>query len=117
MEIRTTMLKGVIVHSTGNHQQPSLRKKSISYFMPNSPPHWVSGAGNPTKSTAVNDFVKEIKKFEVRGEDRDGQAKRPLRPIEFRKTIELFRAEDDYNHKWKYRMMCLLEISFDWAHR
>jgi hypothetical protein len=37
-------------------------KKSISYFMPNRLPRWVNGAGNPTKSTAVNDFVKEIKK-------------------------------------------------------
>jgi hypothetical protein len=54
----------------------------------------------------INSRVCE-KIHEVRGKSRDSQAKRPLRPMEFRKTIELFRAEDDFNHKWKYHMMCL----------
>jgi hypothetical protein len=43
-------------------------KRSISYFMPNRIPSWdqMSQNGNPTKSTDINDFIKLVKKLEVR---------------------------------------------------
>jgi len=44
-------------------------KKAISYFMPRQNMQWDDFAhrGNPTKSTAVNKVIAEIKKHEVRG--------------------------------------------------
>ena len=44
-------------------------KKSLSYYMPYRNVPWTNdGRGNPTRSTDVNDLIKEMKKFEVRGE-------------------------------------------------
>ena len=65
-------------------------KKALSFFMPNKAAAWCNGQGNPTKSSLVNDMIKEVKKFEVRGEGSPSNAKRPLREAEFRKTLELF---------------------------
>ena len=81
-------------------------KKALSKFMPHRTANWVNNQGNPTKSDIVNDMIKQVKKFEVRGEGAPSNAKRALKQVEFRKTITLFRAEDnDWNHKWRYPMM------------
>ena len=82
-------------------------KKAISYYMPNRIPSQCNGQGNPTKSAEVNDLIKEIKKFEVRGEGCDPNAKRPLREAEFRKSLELLKALESFEHKYKYPTMCL----------
>ena len=82
-------------------------KKALSYFMPYRNAAWVQGRGNPTKSQAVNDMIKEVKKFEVRGEGAPSNAKRPLRQSEFRKTLDLFRAQPDWNCQMRYPMMAL----------
>jgi hypothetical protein len=68
---------------------------------------WVQGKGNPTKSQAVNDMIEQVKKFEVRGQGSPSNAKRPLRQNEFIKTLELFRQQDNWNHRRKYPMMAL----------
>ena len=83
-------------------------KKALSKFMPNRTANWVNGQGNPTKSSLVNDMIKQVKKFEVRGEGAPSNAKRPLKQIEFRKTLSLFRADgNDWNHQFRYPMMAL----------
>ena len=82
-------------------------KKAISRYMPHRLANWVNGQGNPTKSSLVNDMIKQVKKFEVRGEGAPSNAKRPLKQVEFRKTITLFRACNDWVHQWRYPMMAL----------
>lgn len=82
-------------------------KKAISFYMPNRIATWCNGQGNPTKSAEVNDLIKEMKKFEVRGEGKDSNAKRPLRENEFRKTLELLKSQDTFDHRYKYPTMCL----------
>ena len=82
-------------------------KKALSFFMPNKAAAWCNGQGNPTKSSLVNDMIKEVKKFEVRGEGSPSNAKRPLREAEFRKTLELFREQSDWKHQYRFPMMAL----------
>ena len=83
-------------------------KKALSKFMPHRTANWVNGQGNPTKSDLVNDMIKQVKKFEVRGEGAPSNAKRPLTQAEFRQTMKLFRAPgNDWNHQWRYPMMSL----------
>ena len=86
-------------------------KKALSRYMPYRTANWVNGQGNPTKSDIVNDMIKEVKKFEVRGEGAPSNAKRPLKQSEFRKTLSLFRAQGDWNHRWRYPMMCLWQFN------
>lgn len=65
----------------------------------------VNGQGNPTKSTVVKELIKEVKKFEVRGEGAGGNAKCPRKQIEFLKTLELLRHHNDFNRRYKNPMM------------
>ena len=85
----------------------AMAKKALSFFMVYKSVPWCNGQGNPTRSGVVNDVLKEVRKFEVRGEGADSNAKRPLRQIEFRKTMELFKRRPDFNHHYKYPMMGL----------
>ena len=82
-------------------------KKALSKYMPHRTANWINGQGNPTKSALVNDMIKQVKKFEVRGEGAPSNAKRPLKQVEFRKTITLFRECNDWVHQWRYPMMAL----------
>ena len=84
-------------------------KKAVSFFMPNKSMQWYDGRGNPTRSATVNDLMKEVKRFEVRGEGADSQAKRPLRQIEFRKTLELLKRHGDHDHRYKYPLIALYQ--------
>ena len=43
-------------------------KKAISFFMPYRLTPWVDGSGNPTRSAIVNNLLREVRQFEVRGE-------------------------------------------------
>ena len=58
-------------------------KKALSFFMPQHGPSWCNGQGNPTKHKLIADFVKEVKKFKVRGEGAKSQAKLPINQEEF----------------------------------
>ena len=77
-------------------------KKGLSYYMPHRTVPYVNGVGNPTRSAEVNDIINEIKKFEVRGEGCKSSAKRPIRENEFRKQLELLRAQPTFESKLKY---------------
>ena len=86
-------------------------KRALSFYMPHRTVPWCNGQGNPTRSAPVNDLIKEVKKFEVRGEGCPSHAKRPVRPNEFRKAIEILRSLPDFNCKCKYPMICLWQHS------
>ena len=45
-------------------------KKALSSFMPNRNHQWdeLQNRGNPTKSQALNDLIRKVKRFEVRGQ-------------------------------------------------
>lgn len=94
--------------TTGRSDSLYYIKKALSKYMPHKNAHWINGQGNPTKLVIVNEMIKQVKKFEVRGEGVESNAKRPLKQSEFRKTIELFKMEtNDWNHRWRYPMMAL----------
>jgi len=87
-----------------------LSKKGLSYYMPHRTVPWVNDVGNPTRSAEVNDLINEIKKFEVRGKGCQSSAKRPIREVEFRKTLELLRAQPSFDCKHKHPFL------FTWQH-
>jgi len=71
-------------------------KKAISYYMPNRNMVWNDRTkeGNPTKSDVLNDFIKVVKKKEVRKEGKTSQAKRPMDITEYRQLIDKIRNGD-----------------------
>ena len=54
-------------------------KKALSYYMPNKNMQWnqLTNHGNPTRSQALNDLLKRVKKAEVRGQGAQSRARRP----------------------------------------
>ena len=60
-------------------------KKALSSFMPNKHLGYdvITERGNPTKSPAVNDLIKIIRREEVRGEGAPSKARRGLDIQEF----------------------------------
>ena len=65
-------------------------KKALSHFMPNQQ-HWVveHNVGNPTKSTIVNQVIKNVQLAEVRRQGRASNAKQDTKRAEFKKTLRL----------------------------
>ncbi|ETP55263.1 hypothetical protein F442_00174 [Phytophthora nicotianae P10297] len=70
-------------------------KKALSSFMPRVHTSWdpVTERGNPTRSDAVNKLIKKVKKFEVRREGADSQARRAVEFNEFLNLLQLIRAQ------------------------
>jgi hypothetical protein len=56
-----------------------------------------TGSGNPTKSPAVNELIKNVKKHEVRGEAVPSNARREFTLEEFRKIIHIAQHDDTFN--------------------
>ena len=77
-------------------------KKAISYFMPSKLETWSVRArtGNPTRAILVNNFVKSIKKMEVRRQGAPSQARRALTAGEFESIIRILRASSDPVRKY-----------------
>ncbi|KAK1938298.1 hypothetical protein P3T76_009448 [Phytophthora citrophthora] len=69
-------------------------KKAISAFMPCVNASWdpVAARGNPTRSDAVNKFIKRMKKFEARREGVEPKARRSREFDEFLKSLSLVRS-------------------------
>jgi hypothetical protein len=65
------------------------KKKAISFFMVDKKATWNQSlqSGNPTRSTAVNEFVDYMKKKQVRRQGVESKACRPLEPHEFIATM------------------------------
>ena len=57
------------------YESISMAKKALSHFMIYRTVLWCNDQGNPTRSAIVNDLLKEVKKFEVRGEGAKPNAK------------------------------------------
>jgi hypothetical protein len=77
-------------------------KKALSSFMPNRLMVWneISGVGNPTRSIALNDLIKYVKKKEVRGQGAPSQARRSIKDAEFRRVVELLKEEEGIIKKY-----------------
>jgi len=86
-------------------------KRALSYYMPHRTVPWCNNQGNPTRSTPVNDVIKEVKKFEARGEGSPSKAKRAVRPNEFSHAIRLLRSLPSFDCKHKHPMACLWQHS------
>ena len=86
-----------------------MRKKAVSFFMPNKAAPWVNGQGNPTRSGQVNDVIRTLKKYEVRGVAVESQDKRPLTQPEFLKTLDILKGVEDIDHKLRYPLMALTQ--------
>ena len=88
-------------------------KKAISFFMPNKMMPWnvLSGAGNPTRCNELNSMLKYIRKKEVRGEGAPSKARRSIKLAEFRRVIEILKAEGK-DIVWKFGIPAMMAIQF-----
>jgi hypothetical protein len=77
-------------------------KKALSSFMANRLMPWneISGVGNPTRSRALNDLIKHVKKKEARAQGAPSQARRSIKEAEIRRVIELLKEEEDIIKKY-----------------
>ena len=83
-------------------------KKAISFFMPRRSPSWddIDKRGNPTKSDAVNELIKAIKKHKVW---RTGSKLQARQPLEYNEFLQLMEAAgevvSDKNKATRFRAM------------
>lgn len=65
--------------------------------MPNHHMQWnnISNIGNPTQSTALNDVIKKVKKFEVRQQGAPSQAHRSCNNHKFTYTQQVLKEEGE----------------------
>ena len=87
----------------GRSSSLEFAKKAISYYMPNRNMVWneQTQQGNPTRSTDLNDFIKNVKKKEVRKQGKPSSARRALSVNEFRQIIKKCRLPNNgYTHKY-----------------
>ena len=63
--------------TTGRASTLEFAKKAISYYMPNRNMVWnmQTNQGNPTRSKDLNDFIKDVRKKEVRKQGKPSQAR------------------------------------------
>lgn len=103
-------------------------KKSISYFMPNKNMQWneLTGVGNPTRLSLVNETIKKVKRFETRKQGAPSKARRPLKETEFQ-SIKSTLQQADYDHIvtkygnpallcFQFHMIGRLDDSCKWLH-
>ena len=89
-------------------------KKALSFFMPNRNHQWneLTLVGNPTKSQAVNDMIRRVKKFETRHQGAAPKARRPLTEPEFRNMLNQLRTVENGDIITKYGVPALLVFQF-----
>ena len=77
----------------GRSNSLAFQKKAISHFMPLRSMQWddIYQRGNPTRSSAVNDVITKVKKYEVRREGVTSAAHCPLEWEEFCSLLMLAR--------------------------
>jgi len=97
---------------TGERAASLLKAKhAVSVCMPNRHVKWMEGiGGNPTQHVSITQFIGDVERKETRGLGRKANDKRAYREAEYFKVLELFRSQEDFDHKWKYPMMTL------WSH-
>lgn len=71
-------------------------KKGISFFMPHKIAPWnvETSYGNPTRSVAVNNVIKYVRKHEVHKEGRPSRAKRDIKRNEFVLTMRILEGSN-----------------------
>lgn len=81
----------------GRSSSVEFYKKAISFFIPMRNATWnpMAGVGNPTRSVAVNELIKAVKKAEVRKQGKPSQARRELEEGEFVQTDEILNRSND----------------------
>lgn len=72
-------------------------KKSISHFMPDKGTPWSvrHSSGNPTRSMAIMDVLKKVKRAEIRGQGKESQARGPFVEPEYEQCVKMFEANED----------------------
>jgi len=95
----------------------SFYKKAISHYMPNTLHQWneVRNEGNPTRSVAVNAFIKFIKKKEARNEGAESCVRRPMSETEFELLHTVLRQEASGGGSWviwRFGMPALINLQF-----
>lgn len=88
-------------------------KKSLSHYMPNRLATWnsLAAVGNPTRSIEVNNFIKMIKKKEVRKQGKATSARRPLEKSEFVEMQRYFRSRRDFHRAFRVPAFAKLQFS------
>jgi hypothetical protein len=83
-------------------------KKAVSWYMPDRNADWNTAtmSGNPTKSSAVNDFKNFVKRMEVRRLALPSNARDPLTMQQFRAALAILESEqDNFNNYYRYTFM------------
>ena len=89
-------------------------KKALFYYMPNRLHQWneLTGQGNPTRSTALNNLIKRVKKFEVRGQGAPSKVRRPMKAAEFRSVVSECHKLPEDDIIGRYGLPVLLAFQF-----
>ncbi len=68
--------------------------------------------GNPTKSVAVNNLIKKVKKYEVRKLGVSSQARRPLEVEELGFIISLLQKDPDPVKRYGFVTLVIMQFHF-----
>ena len=132
MRFKTTVFKfqWEVIEGTSFKLRSStleMKKKALSWYMPDRVASWSTRtlSGNPTKSGLVNDFVKFLKKMEVRRVALPSQAKKALNMQQFRAAIRVLEINKEkfqffywYSTmmKFKYSLIaCCIKYYYLWG--
>ena len=91
-----------------------MMKKALSWYMPDRVASWSSQSlsGNPTKSAVVNDFVKFVKKMEVRRVGLPSKAKKALNMQQFRAALRILEKNNNKSqYFFRYSTMMRFQYS------
>ena len=82
-------------------------KKAVFFYMPDRVAAWNTRcrSGNHTRSKGVNDFIKYVKKQEVRRIGKSSNAKRPINMAQFREAIKNFELKKDFVNRYCFTTM------------
>ena len=89
-------------------------KKEISFFMPNRliGLNVQTKQGDPTKSVAVNNLIKKVKKYEVQKLGVSSQARRPLEIEELGFIISLLQKDPDPVKRYGFVALVIMQFHF-----
>ena len=82
-------------------------KKALSWYLPDRLQVWSqrSLTGNATRSKEVNDFIKFIKKMEVRRVGKESNAKNAMTMAQFRAALKILEDKKDFENTYRYTTM------------
>ncbi|KAA8497596.1 hypothetical protein FVE85_5181 [Porphyridium purpureum] len=96
-----------------------LYRKAISHCKPSRNTEWTyiietpAGGdvvtryfGNPTRCPTVNDYIKKLRRLEIRKLGKESSARRPMSRAEYKRMIEILEREKEF----KYSAICRLQF-------